>query len=162
MSHSVNLHFTSTGPNVTCLSSCVIGVRTPRGGYNGKLNLLSTILLLSITASASQDLLDRAKELYQRTDYKASLQVLAQDQAPSAATHCLIGKNHFMLGDWKLATDSFEQALALAPNNAEYALWLGRAYGRRAETSNWMMAGFHAAKAREYLEKAVNLSPHDG
>lgn len=124
------------------------------------MNLLSTILLLSITASASQNLLDRAKELYQRTDYKASLQVLAQDQAPSAATHCLIGQNHFMLGDWKLAADSFEQALALAPNNAEYALWLGRTYGRRAETASWMMAGFHAAKSRQYLEKAVALSPH--
>ncbi len=124
------------------------------------MNLLYTLLLLSLTASAAQDLLDRAKELYQRTDYKASLQVLATDPAPSAATHCLIGKNHFMLGDWKLATDSFEQAVTLTPANAEYALWLGRAYGRRAETSNWMMAGFHAAKTRQYLEKAVALSPH--
>jgi Flp pilus assembly protein TadD len=117
-------------------------------------------LLLGITASASQELLDHAKELYQRTDYKASLQALANGQAPSAATHCLIGKNHFMLGDWKLATDSFEQALALAPNTAEYALWLGRTYGRRAETDNWMVAGFHASKTRQYLEKAVALSPH--
>ena len=124
------------------------------------MNLLSTLLLLGVTASASQDLLDRAKELYQRTDYKASLQVLAVRPSPSAATHCLIGKNHFMLGEWKQATDSFEQALALAPTNAEYALWLGRAYGRRAETANWMMAGFHAAKTRQYLEKAVALSPH--
>jgi Flp pilus assembly protein TadD len=117
-------------------------------------------LLLSVTASASQDLLERAKELYQRTDYKASLQVLANDHSPSASTHCLIGKNHFMLGEWKLATDSFEQALALAPNNAEYALWLGRAYGRRAETSSFVTAGFYAAKTRQYLEKAVALSPH--
>ncbi len=124
------------------------------------MNLLFTLLLLGVTASASQDLLDRAKELYQRTDYKASLQVLATDTAPSAATHSLIGKNYFMLGEWKQATESFEQAVALAPTNAEFALWLGRTYGRRAETSNWMAAGFHAAKARQYLEKAVALSPH--
>ena len=121
---------------------------------------LFTILLLSITASAAQDLLDHAKELYQRTDYKASLQVLATDPAPSAATHSLIGKNHFMLGEWKQATEAFEQAFALAPTNAEYALWLGRTYGRRAETDNWMVAGFHASKTRQYLEKAVALSPH--
>ncbi len=124
------------------------------------MNLLHTLLLLSVTASASQDLLDHAKELYQRTDYKASLQALANGQAPTAAIHCLIGKNHFILGEWELATDSFEQALALAPNNAEYALWLGRTYGRRAETDNWMVAGFHASKTRQYLEKAVALSPH--
>ncbi len=124
------------------------------------MNLLCTFLLFAITAAASQDLLDHAKELYQRTDYKTSLQVLATDPTPDAATHGLIGKNHFMLGDWKQATDSFEQAVALAPTNAEYALWLGRTYGRRAETSNWMIAGFLASKTRQYLEKAVALSPH--
>jgi Flp pilus assembly protein TadD len=124
------------------------------------LNLLAKLLLLSLTASASQDLLDRAKELYQRTDYQASLQLLSTDPAPNAATHCLIGKNHFMQGEWKQAMDSFEQAVELAPTDAEYALWLGRAYGRRAETSNWMIAGFLAAKTRQYLEKAVALSPH--
>ncbi len=113
-----------------------------------------------MTASASQDLLDHAKELYQRTDYKASLQTLSADPTPNAATHCLIGKNHYMLGEWKQATESFEQALALSPADAEYALWLGRTYGRRAETSNWMIAGFLAAKTRQYLEKAVALSPH--
>ncbi|MDP8989502.1 MAG: hypothetical protein M3N41_05395 [Acidobacteriota bacterium] len=124
------------------------------------MKLLLPLLLISVTTSASQDLLDRAKEIYHHTDYNASLQLLAADPAPSAATLCLIGKNHFMLGDWKVATDSFEQALALTPTNAEYALWLGRTYGRRAETSSWMMAGFHAAKTRQYLEKAVALSPH--
>ena len=124
------------------------------------MNRLLTLLLLGFAASASQNLLERAQELYQRTDYKGSLQVLATDPSPTAATFCQIGKNHFMLGEWKRATESFEQALALAPNNAEYVLWLGRTYGRRAETSSWMTAGFHAAKTREYLEKAVTLSPH--
>lgn len=121
---------------------------------------VASLLLLGVAGGASQDLLDRAKELYQRTDYKASLQVLATDRAPNAATHGLIGKNYFMLGEWKQATESFEQAMALAPMNAEYALWLGRTYGRRAETANWMTAGFHASKTRQYLEKAVALSPH--
>ncbi len=101
-----------------------------------------------MTASASQDLLDRAKDLYRHT---ASLQLLTSDPAPNAATHCLMGKSHYMLGDWKQATDSFEQAMALAPT-AEYALWLGRAYGGRAETDNWMLAGFHTAKTRQYRQ----------
>ena len=116
--------------------------------------------LLCFSASASDDVLDRAKDLYQHTDYKASLRVLATDPAPSAATHSLTGKNYFMLGELKKATESFEQTIALAPMNAEYALWLGRTYGRRAETGGWMVAGFHASKARQYLEKAVALSPH--
>jgi tetratricopeptide (TPR) repeat protein len=44
--------------------------------------------------------------------------------------------------------------------NAEYALWLGRAYGRRAETGGWIAAPFHASKARQYMEKSVELRPH--
>ena len=124
------------------------------------MNRFLTLLLLCAAARASQDLFDHAKDLYQHTDYKASLEVLGTDPSPNAATLCLIGKNHFMLGEWKQATESFEHALALAPANAEYALWLGRTYGRRAETSSWMTAGFHASKTRQYFEKAVALNPH--
>ena len=45
------------------------------------------------------------------------------------------------------------------PNNAEYFDWLGRAYGRRAETSNPLMAPGLATKARDAFEKAVELDP---
>jgi tetratricopeptide (TPR) repeat protein len=38
---------------------------------------------------------------------------------------------------------------------------LGRAYGRRAETSNPLSAAGHASKARRYLEEAVQLAPND-
>lgn len=104
--------------------------------------------------------LDRAKALYWHTDYIASLQALAADPAPNAEIRSLQGKNYFLLGDFNRATDAFEQAVAEAPTNAEYALWLGRAHGRRAETGDWVTAPFHAAKARQYMEKAVALSPH--
>jgi len=121
---------------------------------------LASFLLLCASASASQILLDRAKELYQRTDYEASLRVLATDAGRDAATDCLTGKNYFMLGKFKQSTDFFERAQALAPMNAEYALWLARSYGRRAERAGWMTAGFYASKTRQYLEKAVALNPH--
>ena len=111
-------------------------------------------------AVVNRAVLDRANALYQRTDYNGSLQVLAANPAPSAETHSLQGKNYFMLGDFKKATDALELAVAAAPANAEYVLWLGRAYGRRAETSGWLKAGFHASKARQCLEKAVALDPH--
>jgi Flp pilus assembly protein TadD len=121
--------------------------------------LLAGVLLLCAPAQAS-DVLDRARDLYQHTDYQASLQVLAADPTPGAENRALRGKNYFMLGDLKKASDAFELAVAGNPGNAEYTLWLGRAYGRRAETGSWMTAGFHASKARQYMEKAVALSPH--
>ena len=102
----------------------------------------------------------QANDLYRRTAYDASLQALAADPMPGAEALSLRGKNYFMLGDFKRAADAFEQAVAAAPLNAEYALWLGRAYGRRAETGGWIAAPFHASKARQYMEKSVALSPH--
>ena len=38
-------------------------------------------------------------------------------------------------------------------------LWLGRTWGRRAETASPFVAPFNAAKARDYFEKAVALDP---
>ena len=37
--------------------------------------------------------------------------------------------------------------------------WLGRAYGKRAESSNPLMAPGLASKARDAFEKAVELNP---
>ncbi len=118
--------------------------------------------LLALCAfTQAEDNFGRAKSLYQRTEYGASLQVLmADDPAPPAEALSLRGKNYYMLGDYKRAAEAFEQAAASAPKNAEYALWLGRVYGRRAETGGIILAPFHASKARQFMEKAVALSPH--
>src|SRR5580658_9602633 len=117
--------------------------------------------LLVATAGASQDVVGRASALYQHTQYEDSLHVLAQDPAPDADNYLLSGKNYFMLGDYKRATEFFEKALAISPANSEYELWLGRAWGRRAETSGWLTAGVHASKARQCFERAVALDPHN-
>lgn len=123
--------------------------------------MLAGLVMLASCASASQDAMKQAAALYQRTDYRGSLQMLAQDPAPDAATYHLMGKNHFMLTDYKKASEFFEKASALEPSNSDYMLWLGRAYGRRAETANWLTAGAHASKARQCFEKAVVLDPHN-
>ena len=123
------------------------------------MRLLSCILLLVTSAWASPDIVLRASALYQSTDYTGSLRVLEQDPAPDAAGYLLTGKNYFMSGDYKKAVEFFEKALAIAPGNSEYELWLGRAWGRRAETGGWLMAAPHASKARQCFEKAVALDP---
>ena len=125
------------------------------------MRILSGLLLLAVTAGASPDVVQRANALYQRTEYEDSLHVLAEDPAPDAADYLLSGKNYFMLGDYKKAIEFFEKALALSPSNSDYELWLGRAWGRRAETSGWLMAGVHASKARQCFERAVALDPHN-
>jgi len=105
------------------------------------------------------DVFEQAEQLYWHTDYHASLRLLASDHNPNAAFYGLTGKDHFMLGEYKKAVESFEKAAALEPGNSDYQLWLGRAYGRRAETGGWLSAGGNAVKARQSFEKAVALDP---
>jgi Flp pilus assembly protein TadD len=125
------------------------------------MRVLGCLLLLVMSATASPDVVSRASALYQRTDYTASLHVLEQDPAPDAAGYLLTGKNYFMSGDYKKAVEFFEKAIAIFPANSEYELWLGRAWGRRAETGGWLTAASHASKARQCFEKAVALDPNN-
>jgi tetratricopeptide (TPR) repeat protein len=67
-----------------------------------------------------------------------------------------------MMGDFRRATDYFQRAVDAAPGNSDYSLWLGRAWGRRAETSNPLFAPGYATKARQWMEKAVQLNDKNG
>ncbi len=105
--------------------------------------------------------LDRARELYNRTDYQAALALLRPIPQKDADAYHLIGMCYYMEGDPKRAGDFFEKAVELRPGESDYRLWLGRAYGRRAETSSFLTAPGYAAKARDSFEKAVQLDPRN-
>lgn len=103
----------------------------------------------------------RANDLYLRTEYQQSLAVLQSAPRTDPATLQLTGQNFFMLGEYKKASDAFEKAAVLDPNNAKLIHWLGRAYGRRAETANPFSAPGLASKTRQMFERAVQLDPTD-
>jgi len=111
----------------------------------------------SIFAAGSE--FERAKQLYEITEYTDSLKILQAIQPKDAAVYALMGRDYLMSGEFKKATDALEKAVAAEPNNSDYVLWLGRAYGRRAETSNPLSALGHASKARQYFERAAQLNP---
>ena len=100
----------------------------------------------------------RANNLYQKTEYRESLAVLTAAPGDTASLQ-LAGQDYFMLGEYKKACDAFEKAAVLDPNNPKLIHWLGRAYGRRAETANPFAAPGLASKTRQMLEKAVELDP---
>ena len=117
-------------------------------------------LLLTNVASPAESLAwTRAHELYQRTDYAGSLRELLGTSERDAAVLLLMGQDYYGLAEYKQAVDSLEKAVALAPANAECFLWLGRAYGRRAEMANPFSAPGFASKARQMFERAVALDP---
>src|SRR6267143_2118956 len=101
----------------------------------------------------------KALNLYKRTEYQASLELLLPVRQKDPGELVLIGQNYFMLGDAKRASDFFQKATAAEPKRSEYFHWLGRAYGRRAEISNPFSAMSLASKARQNFEKAIQLDP---
>lgn len=119
------------------------------------------ILLISGCLVASPATFEEASKLYNRTDFEGSLRVLNALGGNDARVFDLMGRNYFMLGDFKKASEVYERAVAADPNSAEYEHWLGKAYGRRAETSSPFTAPGLATKARQHFERAVALNPKD-
>ena len=103
--------------------------------------------------------LDRANKLYNITEFQQSLEVLQAVPKKDAAVYELMGRNYYGQGDFRKATEALEKAAVLAPGSSGVYLWLGRAYGRRAETSSIITAPGLANKARQFFEKAAQLNP---
>ena len=118
------------------------------------------VLVASLLCAGAADL-EEARRLYERTEFQQSLKLLDAVSQKDASVYGLTGQNYFMLGEYKKATDALEKAVSGDPNSADYALWLGRAYGRRAETSNPFSAMGLASKSRQYLERACELNPRN-
>ncbi len=123
-------------------------------------SLLVCGVLTSIAWASGPDL-DAAHKLYNLTDFGQSLQTLQAIPQKDAAVYELMGRDYYMLAEYKKATEALEKAVAVNPGSSECALWLGRAYGRRAETSNPISAPGQASKARQLFEKAVQLDPRN-
>jgi len=126
-----------------------------------RVKLSALLALLTSAASAAGLEMDRARKLYNSTNFDGSLQLLHAMPAKDGAVYELIGRNYYMQRDFKKATEALEKAMAAEPGNSGYALWLGRAFGRRAETASPFTAPGYASKTRQYFEKAVQLDPRN-
>jgi len=104
--------------------------------------------------------LARARKLYQQTDYAAALSALNSiSGAKSSEVYELSGQCHYMQGDFKRSVDDFDRAAQMDSSRSTAYHWLGRAWGRRAELGNPLMAPSYASRARQAFEKAVALDP---
>jgi tetratricopeptide (TPR) repeat protein len=131
----------------------------------GNISLIRRLPALFVSAAAlawaAGTDVTQARKLYNLTDYERSLAILLDISEKNAEVYELIGRNYYMRSDYKKAAEAFERAFAAAPTDSGIALWLGRAYGRRAETSSPFTAPGLASKARQSFEKAVTLDPHN-
>ena len=108
-------------------------------------------VLAAITGTAS----DQAAALYKSTRYDEALKVLDAIPKKDAATLALTGKVYLGKRQYKQSVEALEQAVAAEPENSHYWHWLGKAYGRRAQTSSFLSAPKHASQCRKAFEKSV-------
>ncbi|HZQ23654.1 MAG TPA: tetratricopeptide repeat protein [Terriglobales bacterium] len=114
-------------------------------------------LLLGAAAAANspQNLLAAGRV----DDAITALQSQITASPDSAESYNLLCRAYFSLGDWDRAVSACEKAVKLDGNNSEYHLWLGRAYGEKADRVNFLSAASLAKKLRHEFEQAVALDP---
>ncbi len=76
-----------------------------------------------------------------------------------AQAHNLLCRAYFSLGDWDRGISDCEKAVALAPDNSQFHLWLGRIYGEKADSSSFVAAASLARRVKSEFEEAVRLNP---
>lgn len=82
------------------------------------------------------------------------------DQSPTdAESYNLLCRAYFMLEDWDRGVAACERARNLDPQKSLYHLWLGRAYGEKADRAGFLSAAGLAKKVRTAFERAVELDP---
>jgi tetratricopeptide (TPR) repeat protein len=124
----------------------------------GMAGAVAVFSMASIARAASADF-ERAREEYQRTDYKTAIDTLLSISPKTAAVYVVTGKAYYMDGQYKKSASCLEKAVIEDPLNSSYYDWLGKAYGGRAEESSFLTALSYANKARGAFERAVALDP---
>ncbi|MEP7362437.1 MAG: hypothetical protein ABI972_04210 [Acidobacteriota bacterium] len=117
--------------------------------------LLLAPLLFAACAPAAE--LAQAQEQYDRTEYREALKLLNLKGSQNPAELLLAGKSLFATGEFKKAVEILHRAAALEPSSSPIQHWLGKSYGRLAETSSFFTAPGHASNCRKAFEKAVAL-----
>ena len=128
-----------------------------------KLAIVVVLLLLAVPAarpfSSPQDkdahaLLNSGRV----TDAIDLLRQVTQTSNNDAEAWHLLCRAYLSLEKWNDAVKSCEKAVAADPNNSEYHLWLGRAYGEKAEHSIFWVAWGLGKRVRIEFQKAVALN----
>src|ERR1041385_106030 len=92
----------------------VIIIQRVQRGMRYFLLFVTAALLAPLFASGPE--YGRALNLYKRTEYQASLDLLLPVAEKDPAELALIGQNYFMLGDARRASDFFQKATVAEPN----------------------------------------------
>lgn len=122
---------------------------------------VALMMFLALLPSPSHAALS-PKELLASGRVDEAVETLQQTIAHSpndAESYNLLCRAWFMEDAWDRSISACERATALDPKGSGYFLWLGRAYGEKADRSGWLAAAGLAGKVRQSFERAVELDP---
>lgn len=118
----------------------------------------SLALLLALPAFAESRSAEQLLSAGRADDAINLLTMRIQNTPDDPAAYNLLSRAYFGLQRWDDAIVAAERAVALAPGNSEYHMWLARAYGEKADSVGpGLMAFSLARKVRQEFERAVEL-----
>lgn len=120
------------------------------------LSLALFLPVLAFAAPASQLLAQGRMD-----DALVSLQNNIASNPNDAESYNLLCRVHISLNNWDAGIANCQKAVALDSGNSQYHLWLGRAYGGKAEHASFLSAAGLAKKVRDEFETAVRLDPRN-
>lgn len=119
--------------------------------------------MLSAAPQEHGNALEAGISSFNRGDYGAArklLEPLATHPGPDARPLYYLGRTLCALGEWALASDALERAVAIQPGDAAAHLWLARSYsGEMRKTMNgfkFLMLGW---KIGPEIQKSLRLDP---
>jgi tetratricopeptide (TPR) repeat protein len=78
---------------------------------------------------------------------------------PVAASY--LGRIFLREGNYEKAITWLEKAIKIDDNNSNYHLWLGRAYGIKAQRAGLLKKASAASSVKKHFERAVELNPEN-
>lgn len=118
----------------------------------------AALLSLAIAAFASDDAAALLKA-GRMDDAIKTLNANIASHPNNANAYGTLCKAYQLMGDYDRAIQNCQKAINIDPNISEYHLWLGRAYGDKADDSNPFSAWGLAKKVAASFERAVQLAP---
>lgn len=121
---------------------------------------LWVLAFVAVSLAAKTPEWDQARQLVDSGKNREAIALMEKASRKDADNLELLGEAYYNSKDYKHAVEVLEEATALNPKSSNAQLWLGRSWGRRAE-SNKLMGFSWARKTKDALEKAVFLDPRN-
>jgi len=126
-----------------------------------RITILILAALFTVTLAAADDTAPALLAAGRVDDAITTLRSKINATPSDAEAYNLLCRAYFSMGNWDRGISACEKAIALAPNNSRYHMWLGRIYGEKANVVIFFKAASLAGKVRNEFEAAVRLDPNN-